>query len=93
MSSEHKWIGTAIKHHGVFRAAAQRAGMSTEEFARKHEHDSGVMGHRARLAMTLMHLHSHDQKQGMKDALNKVKPETAAEEAAETAPDNEGSES
>jgi len=59
--SEHQWISGAIKHHGVFRAAAKRAGMSTESFARKHEHAAGVLGHRARLALTLMHLHEHDQ--------------------------------
>lgn len=54
------WIKTAITHHGVFRAAAKKAGMSTESFAHKHEHASGVLGHRARLALTLMHLHKHD---------------------------------
>ena len=59
--SEHHWIAGAIKHHGVFRAAAKRAGMSTEAYARKHEHASGVLGHRARLALTLMHLNHHDE--------------------------------
>jgi hypothetical protein len=54
------FISTAIKHHGIFRAAAKSAGMSTEAFARKHEHAAGVLGHRARLALTLMHLHAHD---------------------------------
>ncbi|MDE2098699.1 MAG: hypothetical protein KGL39_15705 [Patescibacteria group bacterium] len=61
--SEHHWISSAIKHHGVFRAAAQRAGMSTEAFARKHEKSAGIMGQRARLALTLMGLHHHDQSQ------------------------------
>jgi len=61
--SEHHWIGAAIRHHGVFRAAAKRAGMSTEAYARKHEHTSGVLGHRARLALTLMHLTHHDESQ------------------------------
>ena len=59
--SENHWIAAAIKHHGVFRAAAKRAGMSTESFARKHEHASGVLGHRARLALTMMHLNGHDE--------------------------------
>jgi hypothetical protein len=65
--SEHHWISGAIKHHGVFRAAAKNSGMSTEAFARKHEHASGVLGHRARLALTLMHLHKHDSMAGDSD--------------------------
>ena len=68
------FIAAAIKHHGIFRAAAKKAGMSTEAFARKHEHASGVLGHRARLALTLMHLHKHDSMSGnddeSKDAFN-----------------------
>ena len=59
--AERHWIAGAIKHHGVFRAAAKRAGMSTEAYAHKHEHASGVLGHRARLALTLMHLNHHDE--------------------------------
>ena len=59
--SEHQWISGAIHHHGVFRAAAKKAGMSTESYARLHEHASGVLGHRARLALTLMHLNNHDE--------------------------------
>lgn len=58
--SEHHWIASAIKHHGIFRKAAQAAGKSTEDFARAHEHSAGVMGKRARLALTLMGLHHHD---------------------------------
>jgi hypothetical protein len=55
--SEH-WIQAAVsKHHGVFRAAAKRAGMSTHAFAEQHRHAKGVIGHRARLALTLMALH------------------------------------
>jgi hypothetical protein len=37
-------------HKGIFKAAAQRAGKSTAEFASEHEHDSGKLGKRARLA-------------------------------------------
>lgn len=56
--SQNHWIQSAVKnHHGVFRAAAKRAGMSTHAFAEKHKHASGVLGHRARLALTLMALH------------------------------------
>lgn len=61
--SEHHWISSAIEHHGIFRAAAKSAGMSTEAFARKHERAPGVLGHRARLALTLMHLSGHDAAQ------------------------------
>lgn len=35
---------------GVFKRAAERAGMSTSAFAEKHAHDSGKLGRRARLA-------------------------------------------
>ena len=35
---------------GVFRAAAERAGKSTAEFAKEHEHSPGKLGRRARLA-------------------------------------------
>ena len=56
--SEH-WIKTAIHHHGDFKKKAQAAGMSTEAFAEKHQHADGVIGHQARLAKTLMHLHKH----------------------------------
>ena len=52
------WIAGAVKnHHGAFRSAAQRAGKSTQEYAREHEHSPGLIGRRARLALTLMHLH------------------------------------
>lgn len=56
-----KWIQAAITHHGVFRKAAEKAGMSTEAYAHKHQHAPGVLGHRARLALTLMHLHGHSE--------------------------------
>lgn len=36
---------------GVFKAAAERAGKSTHEFAEKHKHSSGKIGKRARLAL------------------------------------------
>lgn len=58
--SEHHWIKSAIKHHGIFREAAQRAGMSTEAFAEKHKDSPGAMGKRARLALALMHMHNHE---------------------------------
>lgn len=52
------WISGAIKHPGSFRAAAQKAGMSTKAFADKHKHSSGAIGRKARLAKTLMGLGS-----------------------------------
>ena len=55
--AKHKWIKGAIKHPGVFKAAAERAGKSTREFAAEHAHDSGKLGARARLAETLMGMH------------------------------------
>jgi hypothetical protein len=52
----NRWM-QGVKHEmkkkgteGVFSAAAHRAGMSTSAFAHKHEHDSGKLGKRARLA-------------------------------------------
>lgn len=53
----HRWmqkVSAGIKRRGtkgVFKAAAQRAGMSTHAFAEKHKHDSGKTGNRARLAL------------------------------------------
>ena len=58
------WIEHAIKHHGAFTSAAKKAGKSTEAFAVQHEHSPGVMGHRARLAKTLMHLQDHPVNDG-----------------------------
>jgi hypothetical protein len=54
---KHRWISGAIKHKGVFRSAAQKAGKSTREYAQEHKHDSGKLGSRARLALTLMGMH------------------------------------
>jgi hypothetical protein len=41
-------------HKGIFRRAAERAGMSTSAFAAKHAGDSGTLGKRARLAKAFM---------------------------------------
>ena len=69
--SEHHWIGAAIRHHGVFRGAAKRAGMSTEAYAHKHEKSPGILGQRARLALTLMGMHEHDASQTPEAAIDK----------------------
>lgn len=42
------FIRGAIKRPGAMSAKAKSAGESTGEFARKHEHDSGVTGDEAR---------------------------------------------
>lgn len=47
------WIAGAIKHPGSEKAAAKKAGMSTQEYMRKHKNDSGKAGKRARLGLTL----------------------------------------
>ena len=48
-----KWIQGAIKHPGSFKVAAKRAGKTTVAFAQEKKHASGVVGKRARLALTL----------------------------------------
>jgi hypothetical protein len=48
-----KWIQSAIKHPGAEKAAAKRAGMSTQAYMQKHKGDSGTAGKRARLGLTL----------------------------------------
>lgn len=55
-----KWMGkvsAGIKHRGtkgVFKAEAQRHGMSTHAYAEKKKHAPGVTGQRARLALVYM---------------------------------------
>lgn len=51
------WIRGAIKHPGAERTAAARAGMSTQAYMRKHQHDPGTAGRRARLGLTLSRMH------------------------------------
>ena len=59
------WIQSAIHKKGALRSAASHAGMSTMAYARKHEHDSGKTGRRARLALTLSHLRRHRKMGGI----------------------------
>jgi len=47
------WIKGAIKHPGSFTASAKRAGKSVAEYAQEEKHAKGVLGRRARLALTL----------------------------------------
>ena len=55
-STGKRWIQGAIKKPGSFRAAAKRAGKSTMAYAREKQGASGVLGARARLALTLSKL-------------------------------------
>lgn len=50
------WIQGAIGHPGSFGRSARQAGKSTSQFAQMHKHDSGKLGQRARLALTLSRL-------------------------------------
>lgn len=47
------WIAGAIRHPGALTKAAKRAGESNAEYEQEHKHDSGTVGKRARLALTL----------------------------------------
>ena len=61
MAGAKRWMqgaASGIKKRGtegVFKAAAQRAGMSTRAYAEKKKHASGKVGARARLALAFMH--------------------------------------
>ena len=55
--AKKKWIAGAIKHPGALTASAKKAGESPMAFAHEHQHDSGVTGKRARLAITLRGFH------------------------------------
>ena len=61
MAGAKRWmqgVARGIKKRGtkgVFKAAAQRAGMSTRAYAEKKKHASGKVGARARLALAFMH--------------------------------------
>lgn len=64
-----KWIKGAIKHPGAMTEAAKREGVSNSAYEHEHEHDSGVAGKRARLALTLKGTHHHKEashKEGMR---------------------------
>ena len=48
------WMAGAVKpsHKGLFRAKAERAGMSTHAYAVKKQDAPGALGKEARLALT-----------------------------------------
>jgi len=45
------WISSAVKHPGIFSAAAKKHDMSVHAYAEAHKHDKGKLGKRARLAL------------------------------------------
>jgi hypothetical protein len=55
LKSKH-WIAGAIEHPGSFTKAAAKAGKSVHELAEADKGKGGVMGKRARLALTLSKL-------------------------------------
>lgn len=51
MAKKH-WMADAFKNsHGQFKAKAQKAGKSTEEYAREKAHAPGKLGRQARLVV------------------------------------------
>ncbi len=50
--------GEVVKHPGSFSKAAKKVGMSTHSLAEKDKSSSGVMGKRARLALTFEKMRS-----------------------------------
>ena len=58
-----KWVQKAVpeSRKGVFKAKAERSGMTTREYAEKEKDAPGALGKEARLATTLMGM-SHKRK-------------------------------
>lgn len=53
-----KWMKKAFENaHGQFREKAERAGETTSEFAKAHDHDKSKTGKQARLAEVGMSAH------------------------------------
>ena len=50
------WISSAIKHPGSFTKSAKKAGESVSEYEQDKKGAAGVLGKRARLALTLSKL-------------------------------------
>lgn len=47
------FIQKAVKHPGVEKAAAKKAGVTTHQYMEQHKNDPGTAGKRARLGLTL----------------------------------------
>jgi hypothetical protein len=59
VAGSKKWIkGATANSHGQFAAKAKKAGESTAEFASEKSSAPGKLGKQARLASTLMGMHS-----------------------------------
>lgn len=53
--AKKNWIAGATENsHGQFKKKAEKAGMTTRQYAEKHKDDKGLLGKQARLALTLM---------------------------------------
>jgi hypothetical protein len=52
------WIKGAIKHPGIEKRAAKRAGESTHKYMEQHKHSAGKAGERARLGLKLSAMHA-----------------------------------
>jgi len=57
---EKNWIAGAVKHPGKETALAHKAGMSTQAYMHKHEHDKGASGKRAQLGLRLSKMHHEE---------------------------------
>jgi hypothetical protein len=55
---DKNWIEKAVKHPGALKAKASRSGESTKAFASEHAGSPGTLGKQARLAETLMSMHT-----------------------------------
>lgn len=54
------WMQTAVKHPGIEKRAAAKAGESTHEYLEEHKHSPGKAGERARLGLTFESMrHKH----------------------------------
>ena len=47
-----KWMSSAVKRPGAATRKAKAAGMTVQEWATAHQHDSGLTGQQARFAKT-----------------------------------------
>jgi len=56
MAKNDHFIQAALnpKHKGDLSGAAKKAGMSTIEFARAHQHDKGLQGNQARFFLNVL---------------------------------------
>jgi hypothetical protein len=66
------WIaGATANSHGQFRAKAEKAGVSTREYASEKADAPGKLGKQARLAETLMGMHSRKKLNYSKKAVSR----------------------